>query len=133
MRENKRRLAKQAERQGLFSGLLYCADCESKLHFATGKNMTPEQDRADFNGFAAIIRKYGDMTEVGLIVYKTETFVQILHVDLCYNQRQIERKKKGEREGMAACINLKESMTRIWRLCCLDFAGLSISHLISEG
>lgn len=29
--------------QGLFSGLLYCADCRGKLHFATGKNMTPEQ------------------------------------------------------------------------------------------
>ena len=44
LRENKRRPAKQAERQGLFSGLLYCADCGNKLHFATGKNMTPEQD-----------------------------------------------------------------------------------------
>ena len=44
LRENKRRPAKQAERQGLFSGLLYCADCVSKLHLATGKNMTPQQD-----------------------------------------------------------------------------------------
>ena len=44
LRANKRRPAKQAERQGLFSGLLYCADYGSKLHFATGKNMTPEQD-----------------------------------------------------------------------------------------
>lgn len=44
LRENKRRPAKQAERQGLFSGLLYCADCGSKLHFATGKNRTPQQD-----------------------------------------------------------------------------------------
>lgn len=44
LRANKRRPAKQAERQGLFSGLLYCADCGSKLHFATGKNMTPAQD-----------------------------------------------------------------------------------------
>ena len=44
LRENKRRPAKQAERQGLFSGLLYCADCGSKLHFATGKNMMPQQD-----------------------------------------------------------------------------------------
>ena len=44
LRENKSRPAKQAERQGLFSGLLYCADCGSKLHFATGKNMTPQQD-----------------------------------------------------------------------------------------
>ena len=44
LRANKRRPAKQAERQGLFAGLLYCAVCGSKLHFATGKNMTPEQD-----------------------------------------------------------------------------------------
>ncbi len=44
LRAHKRRPAKQAERQGLFSGLLYCADCGSKLHFATGKNMTPQQD-----------------------------------------------------------------------------------------
>lgn len=44
LRANKRRPAKQAERQGLFSGLLYCADCGSRLHFATGKNMTPAQD-----------------------------------------------------------------------------------------
>ena len=44
LRANKRRPAKQAERQGLFFGLLYCADCGSKLHFATGKNMTPQQD-----------------------------------------------------------------------------------------
>ena len=44
LRKNKRRPAKHAERQGLFSGLLYCADCGSKLHFATGKNMTPAQD-----------------------------------------------------------------------------------------
>ena len=44
LRANKRRPANQAERQGLFSGLLYCVDCGSKLHFATGKNMTPKQD-----------------------------------------------------------------------------------------
>ena len=43
-RANKRCPAKQAERQGLFSGLLYCADCGSKLHFATGKNLKPQQD-----------------------------------------------------------------------------------------
>ena len=36
LRKNKRRPAK-AERQGLLSGLLFCADCGSKLHFATSK------------------------------------------------------------------------------------------------
>ena len=43
LRQNKRRPAK-AERQGLFSGLLECADCGSKLHFATCKSFEGKQD-----------------------------------------------------------------------------------------
>ena len=43
LRKNKRRPVK-AERQGLFSGLLYCADCGSKLHFATCKSFHGKQD-----------------------------------------------------------------------------------------
>ncbi|WP_343274522.1 MobA/MobL family protein [Ligaoa zhengdingensis] len=42
-RKNKRRSAK-AERQRLFSGLLYCADCGSKLNFATCKSFEGKQD-----------------------------------------------------------------------------------------
>ena len=34
LRKNKRRPTK-AQRQGLFSGLLFCPDCGNKLHFAT--------------------------------------------------------------------------------------------------
>ncbi len=43
LRANKRRPTK-AERQGLFSGLVYCADCGSKLHFATCKSFDGRQD-----------------------------------------------------------------------------------------
>ncbi len=43
LRENRRRPTK-AERQGLFSGLLFCADCGSKLHFATSKSFEGKQD-----------------------------------------------------------------------------------------
>ncbi len=43
LRKNKRRPIK-AERQGLFSGLLFCADCGSKLHFATCKSFEGRQD-----------------------------------------------------------------------------------------
>ncbi len=43
LRKNKRRPVK-AERQGLFSGLVYCADCGSKLHFATCKSFEGKQD-----------------------------------------------------------------------------------------
>ena len=44
LRKNKRCPVK-AERQGLFSGLLFCADCGSKLHFATSKRFEGKQDR----------------------------------------------------------------------------------------
>ena len=43
LRKNKRRPVK-AERQGLFAGLVYCADCGSKLHFATCKGFESKQD-----------------------------------------------------------------------------------------
>jgi len=44
LRANRRRPAKQAERQGLFSSLIFCADCGSKLHFATCKRFDKMQD-----------------------------------------------------------------------------------------
>ena len=43
LRKNKRRPVK-ADRQGLFSGLLFCADCGNKLHFATCKSFGSKQD-----------------------------------------------------------------------------------------
>ncbi len=43
LRANKRRPTK-ADRQGLFSGLVYCADCGSKLHFATCRSFNGSQD-----------------------------------------------------------------------------------------
>lgn len=43
LRATKRRPTK-AERQGMFSGLVFCADCGSKLHFATCKSFDGSQD-----------------------------------------------------------------------------------------
>ena len=43
LRKNKRRSTK-AQRQGLFSGLLFCPDCGNKLHFATCKSFDGKQD-----------------------------------------------------------------------------------------
>ena len=43
LRKNKRRPTK-AERQGLFSGLLFCPACGNKLHFATCKSFDGKQD-----------------------------------------------------------------------------------------
>lgn len=44
LRKNKRRPVRGG-RQGLFAGLLFCADCGSKLHFATCKSYEGNQDR----------------------------------------------------------------------------------------
>ena len=43
LRTNKRRPTKTG-RQGLFSGLLYCADCGEKLYFCTTNSFTPKQE-----------------------------------------------------------------------------------------
>ena len=43
LRANKRRPAKTGK-QGLFSGLLYCADCGEKLYFCTTNSFSPNQD-----------------------------------------------------------------------------------------
>lgn len=43
LRKNKRRNTK-TNKQGLFSGLIFCADCGSKLHFATCKRFDSSQD-----------------------------------------------------------------------------------------
>ena len=50
LRKNKRRPTK-AERQGLFSGLLFCADCGGKLHFATSKSFEGKQDHYVCNNY----------------------------------------------------------------------------------
>lgn len=44
LRQNRRRHTK-SNRQGLFSGLLFCADCGSKLNFDTCKSFDGSQDR----------------------------------------------------------------------------------------
>jgi DNA invertase Pin-like site-specific DNA recombinase len=41
--KHKRRLSKDG-RAALFSGIVYCADCKSKLHFRTCKSFNPNQD-----------------------------------------------------------------------------------------
>ena len=43
LRANERRPTKTG-RQGLFSGLLYCADCGEKLYFCTTNSFTPKQE-----------------------------------------------------------------------------------------
>ena len=44
LRKQRHRTIQRAERQGLFAGLVFCADCGSRLHFATSKSFEGRQD-----------------------------------------------------------------------------------------
>jgi len=44
LRKQRHRTIQRAEREGLFAGLVFCADCGSRLHFATSKNFEGRQD-----------------------------------------------------------------------------------------
>lgn len=50
MRQQRRRNTK-SNRAGLFSGLVYCADCQSRHYFCTGKSVSPNQERYVCSGF----------------------------------------------------------------------------------
>ncbi|MGO3596468.1 DUF4368 domain-containing protein [Enterococcus faecalis] len=50
MRQKRRRQTK-ADRVGLFSGLVYCADCKNRHYFCTGKSVSPNQERYVCSGF----------------------------------------------------------------------------------
>ena len=43
LRKNKRRPTK-TNRKSLFSGLVFCADCKSKLHFCAAKSLKRNQE-----------------------------------------------------------------------------------------
>lgn len=44
LRKQRHRSIRRAERQGMFAGLLFCADCGSRLHFCTSKSFEGKQD-----------------------------------------------------------------------------------------
>ncbi|WP_086347247.1 recombinase family protein [Candidatus Enterococcus clewellii] len=50
MRQKRRRNTK-SNRVGLFSGLVYCADCKNRHYFNTGKSVSPNQERYTCSGF----------------------------------------------------------------------------------
>lgn len=47
----KRRRTTKSDRVGLFSGLVYCADCKSRHYFCTAKSISPNQERYVCSGF----------------------------------------------------------------------------------
>ncbi len=44
LRQERHRSLQRAEREGMFAGIMFCADCGSRLHFATCKSFEGKQD-----------------------------------------------------------------------------------------
>ena len=44
LRQERHRTIQRAEREGMFAGIMFCADCGSRLHFATCKSFEGKQD-----------------------------------------------------------------------------------------
>ena len=44
LRKERHRTVQRADREGMFAGILFCADCGSRLHFCTCKNYDGKQD-----------------------------------------------------------------------------------------
>lgn len=44
LRQERHRSIQRAERKGMFAGIMFCADCGSRLHFRTNKNFDGKQD-----------------------------------------------------------------------------------------
>ena len=108
LRANKRRPTK-AERQGLFSGLVYCADCGSKLHFATCKSFNGSQDHyrcAKYKSNTGSCTAHFIREEVlkqivwGRIFDVTALFFDDIMAfrEMMYQQRSVETEKEMKRK-----------------------------------
>lgn len=138
LRANKRRPAKQAERQGLFSGLLYCADCGSKLHFATGKSMTPAQDCYRCSRYKS---NTGDCTmhyirEETLKLFVRQRIFDVTAMfiddiqDIVYQQRFTEAEKavKRQKKELEQAKKRIAELDRIFKRIYEDDINGTISH-----
>lgn len=56
MRQKRRRHTKY-DHVGLFSGLVYCADCKNRHYFCTGRSISPNQERYVCSGFKSHYNK----------------------------------------------------------------------------
>ncbi len=140
LRANKRRSTK-AERQGLFSGLVYCADCGSKLHFATCKSFNGSQDHYRCSNYksntgsctAHFIREEVLKRIVwGRIFDVTALFFDDIMAfrEMMYRQRSVEtekemkRKKREVGQAQKRIVELDRIFKRIYED---DISG-AISH-----
>lgn len=140
LRANKRRPTK-AERQGMFSGLVFCADCGSKLHFATCKSFNGSQDHYRCARYKS---NTGDCTAHFI---REETLQQIVRqrifavtalffdditafMDLIRRQRYDEKEKEMKRKqrGVGQAKKRIAELDRIFKRIYEDDINGTISH-----
>ncbi len=141
LRANKRRPAKQAERQGLFSGLLYCADCGSKLHFHTAACLTPKQDSYSCSQYKSntgnctahyireetlklfVLQRIFDVTRV-LFDDITSFREAVYHQRFDETEKAVKRRKKELEQAKKRIAELDRISKRIYE----DDISAAISH-----
>ena len=140
LRANKRRPTK-ADRQGLFSGLVYCADCGSKLHFATCKSFNGSQDHyrcAKYKSNTGSCTAHFIREEVlKQIVWSRIFDVTALFFDdiiafkeMMYQQRSVETEKEMKRRKLEVGQARKRiaELDRIFKRIYEDDISGAISH-----
>ena len=116
LRKNKRRPAK-AERQGLFSGLLFCADCGNKLHFATCKSFEGKQDHYVCSSYISLIIN-SNINSTTICVCKSNDFLQNDFLCACFDVIHLS-------SPLECIVNLQ-------RFVCASFFGKMRNYVIEQ-
>ena len=141
LRASKRRPAKQAERQGLFSNLIFCADCGSKLHFCTASSLTPSQDSYRCSRYksntGSCTAHYIREETLKRIVLKRIFDVTAMFIDditsfrdMVYEQRfeKMEKDMKRRKKALEQARKRITELDRIFKRIYEDDVNGTISH-----
>ena len=141
LRASKRRPAKQAERQGLFSNLIFCADCGSKLHFCTARSLTPSQDSYRCSRYksntGSCTAHYIREETLKRIVLKRIFDVTAMFIDditsfrdMVYEQRfeKMEKDMKRRKKALEQARKRIAELDRIFKRIYEDDVNGTISH-----
>ena len=140
LRKHKRRPTKAA-RQGLFSGLIFCADCGNKLHFLTCKNFDGNQDHYRCSRYksntgvctAHFIREEVLKAIVFQRVFAITALFQanVFHFfDILQEQKadEIEKEMKSRRKKLTQAKKRIGELDGIFKRICEDDISGAISH-----
>ena len=141
LRKNKRRITK-GERQGLFSGLLFCADCGGKLHFATCKRYDGSQDRyvcSKYKSGRGICSAHYIREEVlrDVVLERIRAVTEMVHSDVegfqeDWLQCRREDQEKSIREDKRRLVQAKKRMADIDVLMTRIYEDMALGNLSQE-